>query len=238
MSEPDPDPRSGPVAAVRWFFTTETTAVVFVREAAASALVVGVVGLVLFTVSGVWPPLVAVESGSMNPELSRGDLVFIMDEDRLVPDAATGDTGVVTYRTGREVGYQSFGGYGNVIVFKPPNRAGAPVIHRARFWVEAGERWVEEADPSYLNGRTCETIPSCPAPYAGFVTKGDANPYYDQVEGIAPVVRPRWIRGTAEFAVPWLGYVRLTVGEVQRAIPTRSSVTGPTPPPSLHRAVG
>lgn len=238
MSDPDPDPRSGPVAAVRWFFQTDATVVVFIREAAASALVVAMVGLVLFVVSGVWPPLVAVESGSMEPHLERGDLVFIMDEERLVAPAATDDTGIVTYQRGEETGYQTMGGYGNVIVFDPPRRAGAPVIHRARLWVEAGERWTEDADPAYLNGRSCDAIPTCPAPHDGFVTKGDGNPYYDQVEGIATVVRPAWIRGTAEFAVPWLGYVRLTVGTVQADLVTKQTITAPAPPIHLTPDTG
>jgi signal peptidase len=234
MSDSDPDPRSGPIGAMRWLLQTDATVVVFLREAAASAMVVAMVGLVLFVVSGVWPPLVAVESGSMQPQLERGDLVFIMDEERLVAPDATHETGVVTYQTGAEVGYQTLGDYGNVIVFDPPRRAGAPVIHRARMWVEAGERWTEEADPAYLNGRSCDAISSCPAPHDGFVTKGDANPYYDQVEGIATVVRPAWVRGTAEFAVPWLGYVRLTVGEVQTGLVTRQSVTASAPPNVLR----
>lgn len=243
MSEPDPDPRSGPVAAIRWVLHTEMTTVVFLREAAASAFVVVVIGLVLFQVSGVWPPLVAVESGSMQPDLGRGDLVFIMDEDRLVPAEATAETGIVTYRNGRDTGYRSFGGYGNVIVFNPPDRSGAPVIHRARFWVEEGERWVEDADPAFVNDRSCEAIVTCPAPHAGFITKGDANPYYDQVQGIATVVRPAWIRGTAEFSVPWLGYVRLTVGEVQSGLLTQTSEVSAAPPTRLptdvaHRSAG
>lgn len=235
MTDSDPDPREGPVAAVRWLLVTESPPIAFLREALASASVVLVVGLVLLVVSGVWPPLVAVESGSMEPHLDRGDLVFIMDQDRLVPPEATGDTGVVTHRTGRETGYRSLGDYGSVVVFEPPDRPGPPVIHRARFWVEAGERWTADADPEFLNGRDCGDLPSCPAPHDGFVTKGDANPGYDQVQGIAPVVRPAWIRGTAEFAVPWLGYVRLTVGEAGAAT---GSVTLPAPPATLPADVG
>lgn len=230
MSSSDQDPRTDPVATIRWLFETDSPVVVLIREAAASILVVAVIGLVLLLVSGVWPPLVAVESGSMEPHLSRGDLVFIMDENRLVPPNAQAGTGIVTYQAGRESDYQSLGDYGNVIVFEPPSRTGPPVIHRAMFWVEAGERWVSEANPDYLREADCAAVPSCPAPHDGFVTKGDANPYYDQIQGISTVVRPQWIRGTAEFAVPWLGYVRLTVGEAQPARLTRSTVSLSPPP--------
>ncbi|WP_240334583.1 S26 family signal peptidase [Halorussus sp. MSC15.2] len=70
------------------------------REAGSSAAIVLVIGLVLFGASGVWPPMVAVESGSMELHMQRGDLVFLMDEQRFAPDVATRRTGVVTYRTG------------------------------------------------------------------------------------------------------------------------------------------
>ncbi|MFC7167191.1 S26 family signal peptidase [Halospeciosus flavus] len=134
-----PDPRSGPRAAVRWFLRSDDTAVVFVRETVSSALVVAMVGLLLFAVSGLWPPLVAVESGSMNPHLEKGDLVFVMEEDRFPPEAAHADTGVVTYQHGKEVGYRKFHSYGDVVVYEPDGSERAtPVIHRARFYVQEG----------------------------------------------------------------------------------------------------
>ena len=34
------------------------------------------IGGILFGVSGAWPPLVAIESESMEPNLHQGDLVF------------------------------------------------------------------------------------------------------------------------------------------------------------------
>lgn len=41
-----------------------------------------VVAATLFAVSGVWPPMVAVESGSMAPSLRTGDLVVASATDR------------------------------------------------------------------------------------------------------------------------------------------------------------
>ena len=214
-------PPDGPLETLRWLATTDHGAVRFVREVLSSVAVVLLVGLVLFAASGVWPPMVAVESGSMEPNLHRGDLVFVMDEGRLAPGKAVGDTGVVTVETAT-VGdgvYRRFGGPGDVIVFAPDGGRDTPVIHRAVLWVEAGENWYDRADPRYVRATRCGQSPdvhlaNCPAPHAGFVTKGDANPYYDQVSGISGVVRPAWIRGTAEVRVPWLGYVRLEYSEL------------------------
>ncbi|MFC7201036.1 S26 family signal peptidase [Halospeciosus flavus] len=219
-----PDPRSGPRAAVRWFLRSDDTAVVFVRETVSSALVVAMVGLLLFAVSGLWPPLVAVESGSMNPHLEKGDLVFVMEEDRFPPEAAHADTGVVTYQHGKEVGYRKFHSYGDVVVYEPDGSERAtPVIHRARFYVQEGENWYDEADEDYLqpNWDNCKELPNCPAPNSGFITKGDANPLYDQVWGISRPVKEEWVRGTAEFRIPWLGWVRLVVsGSAVVPVPT------------------
>ena len=188
-----------------------------VREALVSVAIVALVGLLLFALSGVWPPMVAVESGSMEPHMHRGDLVFVSTPGRYAPDGAASTNGVVTEAEGERIDYRTFGGYGSVIVYDSPERNGPPVIHRARFWVEDGEDWYDRADPSYHNAGSCRDLPNCPAPHAGFVTKGDANGEYDQVNGIAGPVRPAWIDGVAHVRIPYLGYVRLWLAEGQRA---------------------
>jgi signal peptidase len=204
---------------IRWLLTTDHEAVAYVRELAGTVAAVALVGLLLFAVSGVWPPMVAIESESMEPNIQRGDLVFVMEESRLAGAGATTyeseSTGVVTYRTGQESGYATFGMAGDVIVYQPDgNGRTTPIIHRARFWVADGENWYDEADPEYV-GRydDCEEMPACPAPNAGFITKGDnarTNTQYDQVAGISDrPVRPSWIVGTAELRIPLLGHIRL-----------------------------
>ena len=213
----DSESGGGPRAALRRFWHTDEGWLVFVREILTSVLAVAMVGLLLFAVSGVWPPMVAVESGSMEPHMERGDLVFVMDEERFAPEYATGDTGVVPYAEGKERDYRSFGSYGDVIIYHPNgNPARKPVIHRAHFWVDDGENWLSKADPAYLSGDDCDSVPNCPAPHAGFITKGDnevTNDYYDQTRGISGPVKPEWIQGSAEVKIPLLGWVRLTFSE-------------------------
>ena len=194
------------------FRDSDHAAVEFLRETAQSVLLVGLLALVLFGASGVWPPMVAVESGSMEPHMQRGDLVFVMDEHRLAPGAATDGTGVVTHRAGESAGYRQLGDYGDVVIYRPDgSRSETPIIHRARFWVNDSENWHDDANPKYLPGDSCAEIQHCPAPNAGFVTLGDANPYYDQAVGRSRPVRPSWIRGTAEVRVPFLGHLRLAL---------------------------
>ncbi|MFB6154133.1 MAG: S26 family signal peptidase [Halodesulfurarchaeum sp.] len=233
---PQPDPWDGPRPALRWIRRTDHGLVVFLREILVSAIVVVLIGILLFAISGVWPPMVAVESGSMEPHLHRGDLVFVMDEHRFVPPFAVAGTGVVPANVGERHDYRNFGGYGDVIVYQPyGNEGNTPVIHRARIWIEKGENWYDDANPAFIRANSCEELAYCPAPYDGFITKGDnprTNDYYDQVRGISNPVRPQWIRGTAEFRIPWLGWVRLavsdtTLGNVRRLF--LDSAFPPTP---------
>jgi len=185
----------------------------FARDVASSVLAVLLVGVYLFAVSGVWPPLVAIETGSMEPNMNVNDLVFVMDEERFPDGHEHGDTGVVTARTGGDTGYQQFGGHGDVIIFAPNGDARrTPVIHRAMFWVNESENWYDKADESHLGGHdSCMELPNCPAPNDGFVTKGDNNPQYDQTGrgDLSDPVRPEWVVGTAEIRIPHLGWLRL-----------------------------
>ncbi len=181
----------------------------WVREMLSSALIVLVLGLLLFAVSGVWPPMVAVESGSMEPNMEVGDLVFVTEPGRFAPDAANNDIGVVTSEAGEAAGYETFGSYGSVIIFQPPDRTASPIIHRAMFHVEAGEDWYDRADERFHRADDCSDLRNCPAPHDGFVTLGDNNGQYDQVNGLSEPVKAEWVTGVARLRVPYLGYIRL-----------------------------
>ena len=72
-----------------------------------------------------------VESGSMMHSgnskvgiIDTGDMVIVRD-----PSKAD----IVTYADGHGCGYKKFGDYGDVILYERPG--GAPIIHRALFWV-------------------------------------------------------------------------------------------------------
>jgi signal peptidase len=182
----------------------------YVRDFAQTVAAVLLVGLLLFALTGVWPPMVAVESESMDPHMAKGDLVIVTEVDRFAGPAAD-DAGVVT--TDASNGYVRFSERGDVVVYNSPGRAGSPIIHRARFWVGAGENWYAEANHSYIdpNVDDCAELRNCPAPHAGYITKGDNNEQYDQVNGIAEPVRPEWVEAKAQVRVPYLGWVRLLV---------------------------
>jgi len=183
------------------------------REVAISFGIVLLIGLLLFGVSGVWPPMVAVESESMEPNINKYDLILVTEPGRFAPPAAD-ETGVVTLADVDGGGHESFDRPGSVVVYKNPNSFGPPIIHRAHFFVEAGENWHDRANPDYISAGSCGELNNCPAPHAGYITKGDneaSNGMYDQANGIAPVVKPGWITGIAQLRLPKIGYIRLAL---------------------------
>jgi signal peptidase I len=175
------------------FWKTDNYWLALLRDILVAFLVVAVIMSVVYAYSGSVTPLVAVQSESMTPQINIGDVVLLRGLDRVQ---------VVTNKEGKATNYQSFGNYGDVIVYKPNGAKDAtPIIHRAMYWVNAGDR--------LPNNQT--------AAHAGFITKGDHNQDYDQpllFGGMPPVepVKPEWIIGVAQQpAIPWIGNLRLAL---------------------------
>jgi len=197
----------------RQFLTATDGPLLLLREVCVSVIIVLVVGGLLFGISGVWPPMVAVESESMEPNINQYDLIFVTEPGRFSPDEAD-QLGVVTADAADNTEYASFNAAGSVIVFDNPEQRGPPIIHRAHFFVEEGENWYDRANPDYISASDCDELQDCPAPHDGYITKGDndaSNAQYDQANGIAPVVKPEWVTGIAQLRLPYVGYIRLAV---------------------------
>jgi len=166
-------------------------------------IIVGVLASIIYSYSGTFTPFVAVESGSMEPNINVGDIVFIQKS-----------TDIVTYQEGKSMNHTTFGNYGDVIVYKPDgdnNRT--PIIHRAMYWVNVGG--------PLPNGQK--------ATQSGYITKGDHNVDYDQpmLFGGAPIVlpvKPEWIVGKAKFRVPYIGNIRLIIPTVIEPLLSVSNV--------------
>lgn len=170
----------------------------FVRDILFIILIVAGIGIILFGVSGTWPALLAVESGSMEPNLPTYSLVFIVDENRYggwmtQEEALTSDASKV------------FNEYGDVIVYRPNGMTGVtPIIHRAITFV------------------TKEEAKALGYPHEGILTKGDnpiTNPVIDQGQylpkyhTIIEPVKEEWIVGKAVFSIPLIGWVPLHIIE-------------------------
>lgn len=187
-------------SALRAFRESDHPAVSLARDLLWVVAVVGCIALALYVFAGTWPAVVTIESESMVPNMNVGDLVLVVDEDRF------GD--LTTWSEGQWTGYQSFGDYGDVIIYRPNGVDSVhPIIHRAMTFVDAAA--VEgSAFGSYYED-----------PHGGYITKGDNNPYIDQgnlwIPGVGMIepVEKEWIIGKALIAVPLLGYLPLHLAE-------------------------
>ncbi|MCJ7444043.1 MAG: S26 family signal peptidase [Methanotrichaceae archaeon] len=151
----------------------------FVNDILFVIIVVGIVSILSQLALGLWTPMVAVESGSMVPNLNIGDIIVVQGASR---------TDVITWERGEEIGYKSFNLPGDVILYRPygkdkPNlldqgksilglsispKKATPIIHRALWHIEEGE-------PMWNGGP--------PATFSGYITKGDHNELIDQQAG-------------------------------------------------------
>jgi signal peptidase len=182
------------------------------------AAVVGGVALLLFLVSGTWPAVVTIESGSMEPHMKIGDLVFVVEKDRFGP--------LQTWEDGKASGYTKFEDYGDVIIYQPngmksgsipiPLLSGGthPIIHRVIQHVDAGPvTEIKQYNVTSLNFT---------ASHAGYITWGDntrTNPGPDQFVSYKGIGQPEpvkdeWIVGKALFTIPLVGYLPLNIGWV------------------------
>lgn len=114
------------------------SALVFVRDIAISAGVIIILLVCLFIYTGNWPPLVVIESNSMQHGddsnvgvIDTGDLVLVKE----IEDADD----LVTYIEGRSSGHRTYGDYGDVIIFRKNGQEGTPVIHRSVMYFELND---------------------------------------------------------------------------------------------------
>ncbi|MFH0815573.1 MAG: hypothetical protein V1934_01975 [Methanobacteriota archaeon] len=117
----------------------------FLKEVAIAAIAVGIIMGGLYAYSGVWPPLVVVESGSMQHSDTVSSVGVIDTGDMVLVRSIKSHNQVTTYIDGRENGMSNYGDYGHVIVYRPyGNKTKVPIIHRAVAWVEVNDTRVQQ----------------------------------------------------------------------------------------------
>lgn len=146
------------------FRTSEHWAVSLARDILWLVVVVGGIALMLYLICGTWPAVVTIESESMVPHMNVGDLVVVVQKGRF------GE--LRTWDTGKATGYQKFGDYGDVIIYRPngiqdfwssvgllPFSQQHPIIHRAMVWADEGRQ-----EPLYLNVYRGKVTPAAYVP--------------------------------------------------------------------------
>lgn len=177
----------------------------YARSSVELLVIVFIVFGIPYLISGMWPPFVSVISGSMEPNVNKGDMILVESEDRFNDSKKFG--GVETAQMKK--GNFEFGRQGDIVVYRPDGRSTVPVIHRAITYVEKGEDWTNDVKSDKLPTQNCEVLVNCPAPNSGFITLGDNNIKYDQAGQISKPVKHEWIIGRAKYRIPFLGWIRI-----------------------------
>ncbi|MDO9537656.1 MAG: S26 family signal peptidase [Thermoplasmata archaeon] len=102
-----------------------------------------IIMLALFAYCGIWPPMVVVESGSMQRHNDTSVIGVIDTGDMVFVKKVNGVDDVVTYVDGEATGYSKYGNYGDVIIYRPngmteeiDGSAVIPIIHRPVVWID------------------------------------------------------------------------------------------------------
>jgi len=225
------------------FWTSDNAKIVFFRDIFIAFLAVLIVLTLLWGYTGQWfaAPMVAIESGSMehpdNPPFGRlgtidaGDMVLVQkvtNHDDLITHG--GNYGGAQARNG----WQSYGDYGDVVIYKPLGNDNTPqIIHRLMCWVELriqgntttytiAEYGIFNEDnldiPDLGINPVTESRSHQPWmnwDHSGYITMGDNNDICDQVTSLCPQpLQLEWITGKARFEIPWLGTINLFFDDI------------------------
>jgi len=179
---------------------------------AALVIISGSIGSIIL-MSGFTSPQTIVESQSMQHGI--GSEIGIIDTGDMIIMKSIEKTEVITYVEGYDLGYSSFGMYGNVIIYdRGPNIN--PIIHRAILWLDynGDSTWSAPSLENYprdlwscTNGTNIMNLSGtltlndmghdglmCTlnldtlaqrAPVSGFITMGDNNRGFDQLTNIS-----------------------------------------------------
>ena len=198
-------------------------------------LVVATLAVLYVASDGAWPPLIAVESGSMmhaTSETPYGRIGTVDVGDILLVRSVDDPRDV---RTWAENGPSSYGRPGDVIAYaQDGDRSNTTIVHRAMAWVDVAQH--EDLTRTYrvqwIDGKVLEfgdegiylpalgfderfgftPLDGYKPTYSGFITKGDnadTNPAADQAAGVSRLVAPAWVEGKLRGEIPWLGLVKL-----------------------------
>jgi signal peptidase len=189
--------------------------VLFARDAFVALLLVGTILFAMYAYTGLWPPLVVVESNSMMHTEDNTSSIGVIDTGDmvLVKDIGSVDD-VVTYVEGFVSGHRTYGDYGDVVVYNSGgDDSSTAIIHRAILYLmDNGDGTYSCEALQYLpdgkwrtsnSGDTWDSLTSTltinDVGYreldvgirvdrmhgSGFITKGDHNTAIDQDQSIS-----------------------------------------------------
>jgi len=211
------------------FWHTKNSSVALVRDVLVALVAVLIILTILWAYTGQWfaAPMVAIESGSMeHPNAPFGRLGTIDAGDMVLVQKVTKASDIIPHGgpvrgAEAEHGWQTYGNYGDVVIYKPMGRDDvSQIIHRAMCWVNVSfknNHYVYTIPDFGVFNQTVLTIPELGIfnrdpgwTHSGLLTKGDNNEITDQISNICPQpVKTEWISGKARCEIPWIGTINL-----------------------------
>lgn len=118
-----------------------TPALLFLRDAGIALLFVASILFAMYAYTGLWPPLVVVESNSMMHSEENVSYIGVIDTgDLVLVKSVDSAADVETYIDGCSSGHRTYGDYGDVVIYKVNgNELTTPIIHRAVIYLEIND---------------------------------------------------------------------------------------------------
>lgn len=217
------------------FWRSDNEKISIIRDIVVALLVVLLILTILWSYTGQWfdAPMVAIESGSMMHRdepfgrlgtIDAGDMVLLVKVNSK-DDILTRGYDYNGEMAKGEGGFQSYGDYGDVIIYrKYGNTEEDQIIHRAMCWIEYHKEYeTYSVDEWGIDNESYITISELglnqyKPSHSGFITKGDnpiTNDRCDQAGGIcSEPIKPEWITGKARFELPWIGTINLLFNDL------------------------
>lgn len=217
------------------FWHSDNEKISLIRDVIVAVLVVLIILTALWGYTGQWfgAPMVAIESGSMmhrNEPFGRlgtidaGDMVLLVKVNGR-DDIITRGSHVGGEMAKGAGGFQSYGDYGDVIIYRKYGKTDEDqIIHRAICWVTYHEKYGTYTIEEYKKYNVSSiTIPDLglvnyKPTHSGFITKGDnplTNDRCDQAGGICnEPIKMEWVTGKARGELPWIGTINLLFNDL------------------------
>ena len=132
--------------------------VLFLRDAGVALILVVLVLVSMFAYTGLWPPIVVIESNSMMHGTDNLSHIGAIDTgDLVLVRKVTKPSDISTFMDGLSSGHRTYGDYGDVVIYwKGGSHLGTPIIHRALIYLQANPDGTSYSSASLRNAPTSE----------------------------------------------------------------------------------
>src|SRR5512136_1059345 len=130
----------------------------FLRDVGIALLLVVLVLVAMFAYTGLWPPIVVVESNSMMHGTDNLSHIGTIDTgDLVLVRKVTKPSDISTFVDGLSSGHRTYGDFGDVVIYwRGGSHVGTPIIHRALIYLQANPDGASYSSASLRSAPTSE----------------------------------------------------------------------------------